>query len=84
MEQFAQSMPASIMESLGMAASSMAYSMAGGNHGNHGTPEMLLAGMMSQAAAGSYENAVNYALKAEKGLPPTPPGWLSFYEIKCF
>lgn len=63
MEQFPHGMPASLMEGLtGMA-------------GNHGNQEVLLAGMMSQAAASSsYENAVNFALKSEKGLPPTPPG----------
>ncbi|XP_052803897.1 hepatic leukemia factor-like [Mya arenaria] len=70
MEQFAQGMPSSIMESLaqsGLAMSSMA--------GSHTSQEMLIANMMSQAAAaGSYENAMNFALKSEKGLPPTPPG----------
>lgn len=68
MEQFPHGMPASLME--GLVSSGMA--------GNHGNQEALIAGMMSQAAASSsYESAVNFALKAEKGLPPTPPGkWL--------
>ncbi|XP_052258960.1 hepatic leukemia factor-like isoform X2 [Dreissena polymorpha] len=65
MEQFAQSLPSHIMDSLAMSAMSVS---------NHGNQEMLLAGMMSQAsAAASYENAVNFAMKSEKGLPPTPP-----------
>ncbi|KAL4228692.1 sequence-specific DNA binding [Mactra antiquata] len=70
MEQFAQSMPQSVMESLAMSG------MAGMSAGNHSNQEALIASMMSQAAAVSsaYESAVNYALKPEKGLPPTPPG----------
>lgn len=67
MEQFAQGMPQSVMESL---------AMSGMSSGSHSNQEALIASMMSQAAAVSsaYENAVNYALKPEKGLPPTPPG----------
>ncbi|XP_045208050.2 hepatic leukemia factor-like [Mercenaria mercenaria] len=66
-EQFPSSMSSAMMESLVMS------SMASGNHSNQ---EALIASMMSQAAAASsaYESAVNFALKPEKGLPPTPPG----------
>ncbi|XP_060591508.1 hepatic leukemia factor-like isoform X2 [Ruditapes philippinarum] len=66
-EQFPSGMSSAMMESLVMS------NMMSGNHGNQ---EALIASMMSQAAAASsaYENAVNFALKPEKGLPPTPPG----------
>lgn len=66
-EQFPPGIPTSVME--GLVMSGMAA-------GNNGSQEALIASMMSQAAAVSsaYESAVNYALKPEKGLPPTPPG----------
>ena len=50
--------------------------------GNHSNQEAIIASMMSQAAAASsaYESAVNFALKPEKGLPPTPPGRASCNE----
>ena len=54
MEQFPHGMPASIMEGL----------VSSGITGNHSNQEMLIAGMMSQAAAAStsYESAVNFAI----------------------
>lgn len=72
MEQFLHGMPASLMEGL----------MSSGMSGNHSNQEALIAGMMSQAAASSsYESAVNFALKSEKGLPPTPPGDYGIYKM---
>lgn len=69
-EQFPPGIPSSLME--GLVMSSMAS-------GNNGSQEALIASMMSQmsqaaAVSSAYESAVNYALKPEKGLPPTPPG----------
>ena len=67
MDQFsANGMPVTMSE-LGLSL--------GGHHMNN--PESMQAGMVSPTAAaqqGMYESVMNFALKPEKGMPPTPPG----------
>ena len=72
MEQFAAAagMPAATMSELGLLANSMA---AAGNQ------EVIAAGLgggvTGQAQQqGMYDSVMNYAMKPEKGMPPTPPG----------
>ena len=67
MEQFA-GMPGASLSDLGLLANSMAA----------GNQDVIAAGLVGgaagQAQQGMYESVMNYALKPEKGMPPTPPG----------
>ena len=66
-------MPATMSE-LGLSMSSMSNNM----NGNQVNQDVIQAGLVSQTSAaaqqGMYESVMNFALKPEKGMPPTPPG----------
>ena len=70
MEQFPAGMQTATMSELGLLASNLA-----GNHGHQDVIQAGLVGQLSGAAQqGMYESVMNYAMKPEKGMPPTPPG----------
>ena len=73
LEHFPPGMPATMSE-LGLSMSSMSNNM----NGNQVNQDVIQAGLVSPTSAaaqqGMYESVMNFALKPEKGMPPTPPG----------
>ena len=67
--------------------SELGLSLGSSISGSHGNTDSLQAGMVSPSAAaqqGMYESVMNFALKPEKGMPPTPPGKIfSLLTSKC-